>query len=68
MKLTKEVKEKLDAMTIRDLLYIYRFAPIGDLLFEGDSAIYFKSLLQKLRDADPVGYTKASKSIGWSNK
>lgn len=64
MDLTPENKDKIDNKTYKQLLYHWRFAPIGDPWFQGETGKYWSKRMAELRDqgADHVG---ASKSIGW---
>jgi hypothetical protein len=64
MKLTPELKAKIDAKTYQELLSRWRFAPIGDTMFQDESGEYWGKRMAELRaqGADHVG---ASKSIGW---
>lgn len=64
MELTAERKAKIDAMSYEELLSKWRFAPIGDPMFQGETGEYFGQRMKELRDAgaDHVG---ASKRLGW---
>ena len=66
MKLTPELKNQIDAMTMYTLLYKNRFAPSGDPLFEGESGEYFLRKLSEKREADSDAFVSASKSMGWT--
>jgi hypothetical protein len=64
MKLTKENKKWIDSISYEQLLGMWRFAPVGDPWFEGETGDYWSKRMKELREqgADHVG---ASKSIGW---
>ena len=62
--LTPEKKTELDALTIRELLSVQRFAPIGDPRFMGAEGKYRMRRLSELRAKNPEEYVLASKSIG----
>lgn len=67
MKLTPEIKSKIDGMTYEQLLAKWRFTPIGDPMFQDESGQYFSNRMKELRSA-PGGneaYVAASKKIGW---
>lgn len=67
MKLTPELKQKIDNMSYMQLLTKWRHAPIGDVMFSGESARYFTERMRELR-SKPGGdehHVQASKSIGW---
>lgn len=67
MELTEEIKTKIDALTYAQLLRQWRFAPLGDPMFQGETGKYWGTRLSELRDADPEGAVLASKAIGWEN-
>ncbi len=67
MKLTDKLKATIDSMSYEDMLRNWRFAPIGDALFQDESGDYFSKRMKELRsqpDAD-ARHVAASKSIGW---
>jgi zona occludens toxin (predicted ATPase) len=53
-------------MTYTELLSKWRFAPLGDPLFQDESGVYFSARMREMRtqtsDADKVA---ASKTVGW---
>ena len=65
MKLTDELRKEIDGMSYVGMLYKWRFAPIGDELFQDESGKYFSNRMFALRDADPDAAVTASKKIGW---
>lgn len=65
MDLTPEVKSRIDSMSYTELLSKWRFAPVGDPLFQGESGEYFASRLGAMRHEDEGGHVAASKAIGW---
>lgn len=64
MQLTEENKKHIDSMSYNALLSGWRFAPVGDPWFEGETGDYWSKRMNELREqgADHVG---ASKRIGW---
>lgn len=67
MKLTEELKDRIDEMSYEQLLTKWRFASIGDLMFRGESGEYFGKRMAELRN-QPDGnevHVRASKKIGW---
>jgi hypothetical protein len=64
MDLTPKNKEHIDSLGYEQLLSHWRFAPVGDPWFKGETGDYWKQRMSELRDqgADHVG---ASKRIGW---
>jgi len=64
MKLTDELKMYIDAMSYEQLLYKWRFAPVGDPIFQDESGEYFSQRIRHLRSLDPEEHVRASKAIG----
>jgi len=64
MDLTPENKAHIDAMSYEGLLSHWRFAPAGDLWFQGETGVYWSERMGALRTAG-AAHTAASKSIGW---
>lgn len=67
MDLTPERKEVIDRMSYKELLRRWRFAPLGDPWFQGETGDYWSQRMRELREkgADHVG---ASKKIGWEGR
>ncbi|MCI4438027.1 MAG: hypothetical protein JHC33_14570 [Ignisphaera sp.] len=63
MDLTPELKQKIDNMNIYDLLSKWRFALVGDPIFQGESGEYWSKRMHELREQDPELYTKVSKQL-----
>ena len=61
----EEMTKWIDSASYESLLSPWRFAPVGDPMFQGEIGDYYKKTLAKKRDADPDGHVRASKSIGW---
>ena len=67
MELTPEKKAEIDAMTYTQLLSGWRFAPVGDQRFLGETGEYWSKRMGKMRE-EPGGdekHTRNSKEIGW---
>jgi len=60
----QSMKDKIDALTIFELLETHRFAPAGDERFQGEEGKYRVKRLAELRDKDNAAYVSASKSLG----
>ena len=66
MKLTPDLKKRIDAMTYEQLLRKWRFSPAGgDPMFQGDAGDYYAKVMGEKRAANPGGAVAASKSVGW---
>jgi hypothetical protein len=64
-KIDIEMKARIDAMTLVDLLRHWRFAPCGDPLFVGDIGGYFQDRINKeRRKQGGAAWTAASKEVG----
>ena len=66
MELTKDNKQHIDSLSYEQLLDRWRFSPLGDPLFQGETGEYFGSAMRKKKEA--IGEAKAvnvSKEIGW---
>ena len=61
------VKSRIDGMNYEQMLRRWRFAPIGDPLFQGEAGDYFAEVMtskkNKLSHEEQV---KVSKEIGWT--
>ena len=64
MHLTPEIKKEIDAMSYEDLLIIWRFTPVGDPWFQGETGEYWGERMAQLRKQG-VDHVGASKKIGW---
>ena len=65
MKITKELKAKIDSKSYEELLRAWRMTPIGDSLFQDESGEYLVKRMSKLKSG--ADHVAASKSIGWDN-
>lgn len=66
MDLTPENKAHIDAMGYEQLLGRWRFAPVGDPWFQGETGKYWGERMSELR-AKPGGdeeHVRSSKSLG----
>ena len=62
----KEMYEWIDGASYEELLKIWRFAPVGDPLFQGEVGSYYSKQLAKKRELLDADMTvKISKRIGW---
>lgn len=70
MELTPENRYTIDSMDYEDLLYRWRFHPLGNAWLQGDTGEYWGRRMRELR-ALPGGdeeHIRASKSIGWDKR
>ena len=59
--MTTEQKMEIDGMTQEQLCSRWRFAPSGDLLFQGDTGDYFSKVMKEKGGFTP----EISKKLGW---
>ena len=66
MQLTEANKKYIDSLSYEQLLSHWRFAPSGDLWFQGETGDYWGSVMNKKKE-ELKGYQAVaiSKSIGW---
>ena len=60
-----QMKAWIDSASYEELLRRWRFAPVGDPMFQGDIGKYYSDTMFRQRDANPGEHVRASKSIGW---
>ena len=61
-----EMKEWIDNADYEALLKKWRFAPTGDLFFQGDIGDYYSKVMAKKRDEiSHEEAVKISKALGW---
>ena len=66
MDLTRENKKHIDSLSYEQLLTQWRFAPMGNRWFQGETGNYWGSAMNKKKEE--IGQNEAvsiSKSIGW---
>ena len=59
--MTDEQKKRIDGMSQYELCKAYRFAGVGDLLFQGDTGDYFVKVMKEKGGMTP----EISKRLGW---
>lgn len=65
MDLTEERKAHIDSLSYEGLLQKWRFAPVGDPWFQGETGTYWGERMGKVRSQNEGGAVAASKRIGW---
>ena len=67
MELTEKNKAYIDSLSYQGLLNHWRFAPVGDPWFVGQTGSYWGERMKELRDkpGGDAAHVQASKSIGW---
>lgn len=65
MDLTPQNKARIDGMSYEQLLGHWRFAPVGDPWFQGETGDYWKERMKELRARPETDHVGSSKSLGW---
>lgn len=66
MNLTEQNKKYIDSLSYRQLLSHWRFAPVGDVWFQGETGDYWSERMkQKEKELTSEVRVGISKSIGW---
>ncbi len=60
-------KQWIDAQDYGGLLRRWRFAPAGDLIFQGEAGEYYANAMREKRALTPDNGVSASKQVGWDN-
>ena len=61
--MNEQHKAWIDKASYKELLSRWRFAPVGDPMFQGETGDYYSKVMkEKRQNADHV---QASKNIGW---
>jgi hypothetical protein len=66
---TEEMKKWIDGASYKQLLELWRFAPVGSPFFEGELGDYYAEVMK--RKGEEIGNderVQASKDIGWKAK
>lgn len=59
--MTPEMKARIDAMSQEEMARRWRFAPVGDQMFQGEAGDYFRERFLALGGMTP----EISKRMGW---
>ena len=64
--MNEKTKKLIDEMDYESMLQAWRFHPLGDTLFQGETGQYFAEVMRKKRtEVGDAEHVRASKSIGW---
>lgn len=63
--ITPERKRYIDSLSYEQLLYQWRYAPVGSPWFQSETGEYWRERMKELR-SQGADHTEASKSIGWN--
>lgn len=60
------IKKQIDSMDYESMLRLWRTAPAGHHMFQGEVGDYFSTVMAEKKDKLPDGEAvRASKNIGW---
>jgi len=63
--MTEATKKWIDESSYQTLLQKWRYAAVGDMLFQGETGAYYSKIMFAKRDALADGGVSASKNVGW---
>ena len=63
MDLTSQLKQEINDMSYEAMLWKYRFSPIGDEMFMGESGMYYRERMGEKREQ--CDGAAVSKAVGW---
>ena len=64
--MTTKEKRAIRRMTYEELLRLWRFAPAGDAMFQGENCDYVRDVLGRKRaEIGTSGAIEVSKRVGW---
>ncbi len=61
--MNEQTKQWIDSASYELLLRKWRFATIGDPMFQGETGEYYAKVMQEKRKSED--HVQASKNIGW---
>lgn len=61
--MNERIKQWIDNASYEELLRKWRFAPIGDAMFQGETGEYYTKVMKEKREN--TNHVSASKSVGW---
>ena len=61
--MNERIKQWIDAATYQDLLRKWRFASVGDPMFQGEIGEYYSKVMAEKRKT--ANHIQASKNVGW---
>jgi len=65
--MTEETKKQIDDMDYESMLSLWRNAPSGHPMFQGEVGEYYAKVMREKRSqVGDAAHTAASKSIGWN--
>jgi hypothetical protein len=61
--MNEQTKQWIDSASYETLLSKWRFAPIGDRMFEGETGAYYAKVMRE--KGESTDHVQASKNVGW---
>ena len=67
--MSPEQKTKIDSMSYESMFSLWRNAPVGHPIFQGDVGDYFtKEMIRKRDEVGSAEHSATSKRIGWEGR
>jgi len=67
--MNEETKKQIDNMDYKSMLSLWRNAPVGHPMFQGETGDYYSKVMAKKRnEIGNAAHVAASKTIGLKNK
>jgi hypothetical protein len=63
--MNEQIKHWIDSASYETLLRKWRFAPVGDPMFQGETGDYYTKVMREKRES--ADQAQASKNVGWQN-
>ena len=62
----EKIKQEIDNMDYESMLRRWRYAPVGDPMFQGEVGEYYSKVMKEKREkVGGTEHVRASKNIGW---
>lgn len=61
--MNERIKQWIDGASYEQLLSKWRYAPIGDMMLQGETGEYYSKIMFQKKST--VDHVQASKNVGW---
>ena len=62
----EKIKQEIDNMDYESMLRRWRYAPVGDPMFQGEVGEYYSKVMKEKREkVGGAEHVRASKNVGW---
>ena len=67
--LSELLKQEIDSMSYQQMVELWRSAPIGSALFQGEAGTYFEKMMEAKKETIvPSVRAQISKIVGWKDR